>query len=501
MKRASVAVVLVLSGALLGTAVSRSGLQGQPIAVPAIPKEMTSYRAIVKQVLPAVVSIESKSKPVARKLPRRPQTEIDPRIPEEFHRFFEDQPKFGEVPGRDTPSRLGFGSGLLIDPKGVILTNNHVVDGADEVVVQLEDGRKFVSRDVKTDPKTDLAIVRIKARGDLPYLTLGDSDQMEIGDRVLAIGAPFGLIGSVSHGIVSGKGRSLRMNMYEDFIQTDAAINPGNSGGPLINLEGKVIGINAAIKTRSGGFQGIGLAVSSNLARDVMKQLLKNGSVKRGYLGVQIKDVSDETLAERLGLKAGEMGVLVTRTFDAAPAAKGGVKEGDVITSINGHTIHDGRDLQGVVARLPLDRPVDVQIVRDGKPMKLRVTIAEQPADLSPARVPVPTAPESMPETISIDKLGVAAADLTADLAARLGYKESARGALVVRVQRGSSAAAELAPGMLITKVDKTPVDSADALRAAVAKASLEKGILLQVSSPQGGTSYVLLKKDSTRGE
>src|SRR5262245_8374782 len=351
MKRLSVAVVLVLSGALAGTAVTRSALQGQPATPPAFPKELPSYRAVVKQVLPAVVSIESKTKPARRDQARRRQrAEIDPRIPEEFRRFFEDH---GDGPGRETP-RLGFGSGFLVDPKGVILTNNHVVDGAEEVVVQLKDGRKFVSKDVKTDPKTDLAIVRIEAKTALPYLRMGDSDQMEIGDRVLAVGAPFGLVGSVTSGIVSGKGRSLRVNMYEDFIQTDAAINPGNSGGPLVNLEGRVIGINAAIKTRTGGFQGVGLAISSKIVGDVMQKLLKDGVVRRGYLGVQVKDVDDSRLAERLGMRQGEKGVLVTRVFDEGPAGKAGIKDGDVITSLNGQVIADGRDLQWTVGHLPL---------------------------------------------------------------------------------------------------------------------------------------------------
>src|SRR5262249_11232717 len=175
-------------------------------------------------------------------------------------------------------------------------------------------------------------------------------------------------VGSVTHGIISGKGRSLRLSMYEDFLQTDAAINPGNSGGPLINLEGKVIGVNTAIKSRSGGFQGVGLAISSNLARAIMKKLQKDGVVKRGFLGVQVQDLNDEALAERLGLVKGQKGVVVTRAFPKAPAGKAGVKEGDVITTINGHAIHDGRELQSVVADLPLGKPVKMNLLREGQP-------------------------------------------------------------------------------------------------------------------------------------
>src|SRR4029079_1070228 len=219
-------------------------------AAPLIPPELTSYRNIVKDVVPAVVSIESRAK--ARR----------------SMRLRDD---------RDRSVELGLGSGVIVGPKGVILTNYHVVEGADFVEVRLADGRKFSSQDMAGDKKTDLAIVRVKTDKPLPFLALGDSSRMEVGDRVLAVGAPFGLAGSVTHGIISAKSRSMKLNVYEDFLQTDAAINPGNSGGPLVSLDGKVIGINSAIKSRSGGFQGVGMAISSNLARTVMSQLLKDG--------------------------------------------------------------------------------------------------------------------------------------------------------------------------------------------------------------------------------
>ena len=224
---------------------------------------------MVKTVVPAVVSIEAKAlaerKPPA-KARRAPQ--LPPGVPEEHRRFFDA----AEEPVPDP--NLGFGSGVLIDPSGVVLTNYHVVEGADAVEVELHDGRKFTSKDIRRDAKTDLAVIKLTADKPLPFLELGDSDAMEVGDRVLAVGAPFGLTGSVTHGIVSAKSRqNLNLNQYEDFLQTDAAINPGNSGGPLVGLDGKVVGINAAIKTRSGGFQGVGLAVSSNLAKDVVRQL------------------------------------------------------------------------------------------------------------------------------------------------------------------------------------------------------------------------------------
>jgi serine protease Do len=246
MPRWSIALTSLVAGGLIGALVAVPFLsQGQPPVPSAIPKELTSYRDVVKTVLPAVVMIEARAKPAARKpaLRRRPLDED--RIPEELRKFFEEFQRQQFEDEDDSPN-LGLGSGFVVDPKGVILTNYHVVDGADEVEVNFKDGRKYTSKDIKTDPKTDLAIVRIDTRTPLPYLEMGDSDAMEIGDRVLAVGAPFGLDGSVTAGIVSAKGRNLHMNMYEDFLQTDAAINPGNSGGPLVNLEGRVIGIDSA---------------------------------------------------------------------------------------------------------------------------------------------------------------------------------------------------------------------------------------------------------------
>jgi serine protease Do len=491
MKRLSVLIVALVLGVFVGALAVNTLLQGQAPTPTAIPKEMTSYRDVVKKVLPAVVSIDSKAKVIKTRTPRKSPTPDDG-VPDEFRKFFQT-PDDGDSPS----PRGGFGSGFLVDPKGVILTNNHVVDGAEQVTVVLRDGRKFVSKDIKTDPKTDLAIVRIQAKAPLPYLELGDSSMMEIGDRVLAIGAPFGLTGTVTSGIISAKGRSLHMNMYEDFLQTDAAINPGNSGGPLVNLEGKVIGINAAIKSRSGGFQGIGLAVSSNIAKSIMEQLHKDGTVHRGYLGVQIKDIVDPEIASRLGLKEGESGVLITRVFEKAPGAKAGLKEGDVLQSLGGKAIKDGHELQLVVAGLPLNKPVKVEVIRDGKAMTLEVTIEEQPRDFGAARVRPPRGgdEEEEPKGMSIDKIGVEASDLTPQLADTLGYPEGTKGVVIIKVQRDSVAAeAGLRPGVVVRKVDRKAVASAEAFKSAVGSASLDRGVLLQVETPAGGTSFVLLK-------
>ena len=359
MKHTVLALACVTLGGLL-TYLGQSYLQGNSAdAGPAVPKEMTSYRDVVKRVLPAVVSLDAQGKGLRRL--RRP-----------------GDMAFQEQGDDEAPARVGFGSGFLVNPKGTVVTNSHVLEGAERVVVTTASGKKFVSRKFHTDPKTDLAIILLDGADGLPHLDFGDSETMEIGDRVLAVGAPFRLTGTVTHGIISSKGRSLRMNLYEDFLQTDAAINPGNSGGPLVNLEGKVIGVTSAIKSRSGGFQGIGLAISSNLTRSIVQQLLKDGVVRRGYLGVGILDVNEE-IAKELSLEE-TSGVKVTRLHPDAPGLKGGLKVNDVIVRIAGKPVKDGRELQMTVAGLPVGKPAEVEVIREGKKQTLSITIEEQPS-------------------------------------------------------------------------------------------------------------------------
>jgi serine protease Do len=491
MKRFSLIACCLVLGGLAGIFLAGPLLQGQAPVAPAIPKELTSYRDVVKKALPAVVSIEPRSRAMPAR-PGRKRVPQEQQVPEEFGRFFDfDFGNEGEAPG----PQGGFGSGFFIDAKGVILTNSHVVEGASQVIVHLSDGRKFTSKEVKTDSKTDLAIVRIEAPAAVPFLELGDSDAMEIGDRVLAIGAPFGLTGTVTHGIISAKERTLQLSMYEDFLQTDAAINPGNSGGPLVSLDGKAIGICSAIKSRSGGWQGVGLAVASNLAKNVAPQLLKDGVVHRGYLGVQIKDITEPEVASRLGLQQGEQGVLVTSVIGGTPGARAGIVDGDVLTTLDGKPIHNSRELQLFVARLTVGKAVEVRGLRDGQAKTFQVTIEEQPMKFGPPRVPLPRRIERDIDSVAIDKIGVSAVDLTADLADNLGFREQAQGAVIVAVKPDSAAQdAGLQRGMLVTKVDKKPVKSAKELCDAIEAASLGKGALLQVQTPQGGTNYVLLK-------
>ncbi|HEY7313282.1 MAG TPA: Do family serine endopeptidase [Gemmataceae bacterium] len=515
MGRKSILSVCLAAGVMAGTILGGSFLKGQVKPPPAIPSEMTSYRDVVKNVLPAVVSIERRFKPAVHAKSTKPRQQPQEthkffkefsapgfsgnQLPEELRKFFED---FESQPHQtpESPRQRGFGSGFIIDAQGVIVTNNHVVEGADEVQIELRDGRKFVSKDIKTDPKTDLAVVRVETKEPLPYLTFGDSAAMEIGDRVLAVGAPFGLTGSVTHGIVSAKGRNIHLNMYEDFLQTDAAINPGNSGGPLVNLRGEVIGVNSAIKSRSGGFQGVGLAIASNMAKNVTGQLLKDGAVHRGYLGVQIKDL-DKEVAARLGVE-NQKGVLVGKVFAGSPADKAGVKDGDVITALAGKPVENGHDLQTVVAGLPLNKPVSVAVVRDGERKELNVTVAEQPSEFGAAGEPARQGPKTEKQADELDKLGLELADLTPEMAKHFGYKEGTKGVVVTQVQPDSSAAdAGLRRGVLVVKVDRKQVKDASAMRQAVAAGTLDKGVLLQVRSPEGGTDYVLVKVPAASAE
>jgi serine protease Do len=488
MKRWSICVIALVIGAVGGGYLVGPWLHGQnPQPAPVVfPKELTSYRDVVKRVLPAVVSIDAQHKLVSRTKGTF-KGPLDPSIPDQFRRFFEDMP--------DVP-RQGFGSGFFIDPSGVVLTNFHVVDGADSVTVTLMDGRKLTSKDIKGDRRSDLAIIRVDAKDKVPYLEFGDSDAMEIGDRVLAIGAPFGLAGSVTSGIVSAKGRNLNLNMYEDFLQTDAAINPGNSGGPLVSLEGKVIGINAAIKTKNGGFQGVGLAVASNLAKSVSEALSKDGVVKRGYLGVQIRELTPE-VGQRLGLPK-DTGVVLGEVFDNTPAAKAGLKAGDIVTSIAAQPVKDSKGLQATVARLPIGKEAKVELMRDGQAMTVNVNIEEQPQQFGTDRVPVPRRPQSAPDAVSLDKLGISVTDLTSSAADDLGYRSGVKGAVITEVDpSGMGAESGLRPGMLITAVAKEKVTSAAEAKAALEKARLEDGVILRVQSPQGGTTFMLLQKKS----
>jgi serine protease Do len=454
-----------------------------------VPAELSSYREVVKGVLPAVVTIEARTKATLTrtKMPLESPSPFNiPGIPDELRKELERFQKQPFAMPEEKPHGA-FGSGFVVDASGVILTNDHVIRGANEVTVRLQDGRSFTSHDIKRDPKTDLAVVRIQAKEPLPFLKFGDSDAMEIGDRVLAVGAPLGMTGTVTSGIISAKGRDIHMNLYEDFLQTDAAINPGNSGGPLVNLAGEVIGINSAIKSGTGGFQGIGLAISSNLAKHVMDQLLAGGAVHRGYLGVQVQALNAD-VASRLGV-AGKSGVVVSRVLPGAPAAKSGLQDGDVLTDVAGQAVKDPRSLQKIIAGLPIGKQVDLGIVRDGARKVLKLAVEEQPESFGLGDDNAEKGPTAL------DKFGMKVMDLTPKAAKEFGHPEKSEGVLVTEVEPdGAAATAGLQRGMLIVKVDQHPVKSLTEFRAMLEKGLAQKGWLLQVRTPQGATEYLLLK-------
>ena len=356
-----------------------------------------AFHAAAEQVLPAVVTITSRATVVKASGKPAPEEGDDDAegIPFGFNGSpFGDMLKdpqlrqFFEFHGSpNIPHGVsGSGSGVIVDPSGIILTNNHVVAGGGEITVRLSDGREFKAGQIKTDPKTDLAIVRIDAGGSLPVAKLGRSSDVEVGDWVLAVGQPFGLEGTVTAGIVSAKGRGMGITDREDFIQTDAAINPGNSGGPLVNLDGEVIGINTAISTNSGGYQGVGFAVPIDLAKWVGGQLEQSGTVHRAWLGVAIQPVTQE-VAEEFKIKV-HSGVLVREVRNNTPAAKAGVQPGDVILQFAGQAVNDPRELQNIVERSPIGSSQPMLVLRDGKEVTINVTCNELPADATAAASP-----------------------------------------------------------------------------------------------------------------
>jgi serine protease Do len=388
------------------------------------------------------------------------------------------------------PGRSGVGSGVIVSDDGLVITNNHVVEGADEVVVELADGREFKAAEIKTDPESDLAVVKLADARGLPVAKLGDSDKLSIGDWVIAIGNPFELETTVSAGIISGKGRELGSIRRAQFLQTDAAINPGNSGGPLVNLNGEVVGINTAIASSSGGYQGIGFAIPINLAKWVTGQLIDKGTVERAFIGVQMGPL-DRRMADKLGV-ADRKGVLVSDVVPKSPAAAAGVQPLDVITGFDGQAIDGPRTLQELVERSALDRAHKLTVLREGKPLTLEVTVKPLPRDLASTPVEKAAPPEAGAETFYSEDFGIEVR--SKDSVAEEAYADF-EGVLVDRVDSdGLAAEAGIGPGMLVRKVGRTPVGTVAEFAAAIERESTAEGVVLQIRTPRGN-SVVLLKK------
>jgi serine protease Do len=415
------------------------------LAPGAIARELPDFTTLVTENAPAVVNISTSLKKGGG-----PRSFTMPDIPEDspfyefFKKFFEQMPE-GTQP---FPERSSLGSGFIISTDGYVITNNHVVADAEEVVVRLHDRRELVAQVVGTDPRSDIAVLKIEG-SDFPAARLGDSAGLKVGEWVLAIGSPFGFDHSVTAGIVSAMGRSLPNENYIPFIQTDVAINPGNSGGPLFNLDGEVVGVNSQIYSRTGGFMGLSFAVPINVVNEVYRQLRDTGRVSRGWLGVLIQDVTRE-LAESFGMERPQ-GALVAKILPDSPAANAGLEIGDVIISFGGTDIGFSSDLPPMVGATPAGRTVPIEIIRRGKKSTLRITVAELPADEQIAAAGGEGAP------VPGNPLQVVVRDLTEEERRQL---ELSQGVLVESVLPGPAASAGVRDGDLILLINNTRVES-----------------------------------------
>jgi len=440
-----------------------------------------AFEEVAEAVKPSVVSITSIKRVETPALifpgPRGP-------LRDPLREFFGDD-LFERFFGRGQPEREGVvrggGTGVIVSADGYVLTNNHVVEGADQVTVSLADGRRFVAQIVGTDPKTDLAVIKISADG-LKPAQLGDSERLRVGEWVLAVGNPLGLEQTVTAGIISAKGRSyVGLAEYEDYIQTDAAINPGNSGGPLLNLDGQVVGINSAIVSRSGGYMGIGFAIPANMARKVMEDIIADGKVTRGYLGVIVQNLTPD-LARSFGYDQPH-GVLVAEVAPDGPAAKAGIESDDIIIELGGKPMDNMNELRNAVATTDPGTKVEVKVFRKGQTRSLKVEIGE-----------LDSAPVSRAAGRTTDDLGLAVENLTAEEARRLGLSDAA-GVLVTEVEPGGVAERSglLRYDVIISVGDK-PVRNVRDFHAALREHDLDRGVRIKVRT-QDASRYVFLKR------
>ena len=456
------AVALVLALALVGA-------PREAVALP------DSFADLAEKLSPAVVNISTSQVVAAPSPGDRP--ELPPGSP--FEDLFRDFFDRDGQPGPRTQNSLG--SGFVVDPEGFIVTNNHVIEDADEIVVNFVDGTSLPATLVGTDPKTDVALLKVVPPTPLPFVSFGDSDKLRVGDWVLAIGNPFGLGGSVSAGIVSARNRDINSGPYDDFIQTDAAINRGNSGGPLFNMTGEVIGVNTAIISPSGGSIGIGFSVPSALVKTVVMQLREFGRTRRGWLGVRIQTVTDD-IAEGLGLD-GTKGALVSEVTSGGPAEDGGVEAGDVILKFDGKDVNEMRDLPRMVAETEVGKDVRVVVWRKGKTQTVKVVLGllEEGEGGPPAEVDKPEAP-----AVAETALGMKLEPLTEENRSNYGVAADAKGVLVTEVDAGSAAAQKgIRPGDVIVEVAQTPVATPADVRGGVkqAKEEARKSVLVLVQS------------------
>lgn len=424
------------------------------------------FSTVAKKAIPAVVYIETQGAEKTQKLPRNRwpfENPFDQFNDDFFNRFFGFPNPDRPAPKKQDTVR---GSGFIVSEDGYIVTNNHVVENATKVNVTFNNGKKYTAKVVGTDPKTDLAVVKIDEKK-LPHLSFADSEALEVGDWAIAIGNPFGLQATVTVGVVSAKGRSqLHIADFEDFIQTDAAINPGNSGGPLLDVEGEVIGVNTAIVSGSGGYMGIGFAIPSNMAKRIIEQLINDGQVTRGFMGVTLQQV-DADLASFYKLKSPN-GALVTDVIKGSPADTAGLKQEDVILSYNGNPVESLSSFRNYVSLLPPGSKLKLRINRDGTEKDITVVISSVPEEKASPGSPV-------------QKLGLKVENLTSEIAQKLNFSDN-QGVVITQVEPGSPAAeAALRPGSLIIAVNRCKVTSVEEFSQAIHDASKNGRVLLMI--------------------
>lgn len=441
------AAAIAFSGALLSaTPAVASGLAPQATVATT---QLPDFVQLVEKYGKGVVNISTVRE--ARVVEGADPFGFDERHAEIFRRFGFPFP-FGGGP-RQEPERRGTGSGFIISADGLILTNHHVVDGADEIKVRLTDNREFTGKVLGSDAKTDIAVVKIEAK-DLPYLTMGNSDELKVGEWVAAIGSPFGLDNTVTSGIVSAKSRKLPSDQYVPFIQTDVAVNPGNSGGPLFNMKGEVVGINSQIFSTSGGFMGLSFAIPSNLAMQIKDQLVKNGKVTRGRIGVVIQSVTQD-LAESFGMKAPK-GAIVSQVEKDGPAAKAGLQEGDIITAVNGKAIDDSVDMPVIIGSMAPGSIAKLSIIRNNKDMTLDVKVEEAPNESTSSNAS---------KTAAANKLGVTVRPLNDEEKAKAETE-----GLLVTESTGAARKAGIREGDIIVNVNGVKIKKTDDLARVLEK-------------------------------
>jgi serine protease Do len=447
--------------------------------------ELPDFTKMVEAASPAVVNISTRQKVPQRAVAATGQPMIPDLegIPPQFREFFErGQPQQPRNPGGRQRDAQSLGSGFIISADGYVLTNNHVVAGADEIIVRLADRSELEAKLVGTDPRTDVALLKI-AGTNLPVLKLGKSDDLKVGEWVLAIGSPFGFDHSATAGIVSAKGRSLPNESYVPFIQTDVAINPGNSGGPLFNLAGDVVGINSQIYTRSGGFMGLSFAIPIDVALDVANQLKASGKVTRGWLGVVIQEVNKD-LAESFGLDK-PAGALVAQVLPEGPAAKGGLQAGDVILSLNGQPIIMSADLPHLVGALKSGDKAELAVVRAGKRTTLQLVIGALPEDEAAV-----AATDASGSAVSSNRLGVVVVELSAEQQKALDLNI---GVLVKDVQDGPAALMGVRAGDVITHLNNQAIDSSKTFAAVAKQLPSNRSVSMRVLR-EGRASFITFK-------